>query len=208
MLFQIHHIVTTGFCDVIYATTTALSAVRTETTANTTAISSLQSQLITLGIGAVVSGVFNFVDNIVSASVLSAQIATSFKLGGSQTLTSDVTANDNYNFFGSKPSQYAYLSSITSDIQSQLNSKQNIGNYSTIDYVNSISSKIYTNNNAVVNYELNNNLYNSSLSSLIYTNNNTIVNYELNNNLYNISLSSLIYTNNNAVISYELNNNL
>ena len=63
------HIVTTGFCDVKYATTTALSAVQTETTANTTAISSLQSQLITLGIGAVVSGAFNFVDNIVSASV-------------------------------------------------------------------------------------------------------------------------------------------
>ena len=74
--------------------------------------SSLKSQLITLGIGAVVNGVFNFVDNIVSASVLSAQIATCFKLGGSQTLTSDITANDTYNFFGSKPSKYAYLSTV------------------------------------------------------------------------------------------------
>ena len=49
----------------------------------------------------------------------------------------------------------------------------------------------------MINYELNNNLYNTSLSSLIYTNNNAVINYELNNNLYNTSLSSLIYTNNN-----------
>ena len=48
------------------------------------------------------------------------------------------------------------------------------------------------NNNAVVNYELNNNLYNNSLSSVIFNNNNAVVNYELNNNLYNTSLSSTI----------------
>ena len=126
--------------------TTALSSVQAETSANTTAISSLQSQLITLGIGAIVSGVFNFVDNIVSAAVLSAQIATCFKLGGTQTFTSNITsANDNYTFLGAVPSKYSYISNVSSDIQSQLNSKQNIGNYSTIDYVNSISSKIYTN---------------------------------------------------------------
>ena len=92
--------------------------------ANTTAISSLQSQLITLGIGVVVNGVFNFVDNIVSASVLSAQIATCFKLWGTQTFTSNITStNDNYTFFGSVPSKYAYISNVTSDIQNQINSK-------------------------------------------------------------------------------------
>ena len=104
------HLVTTGFCDIKYATTNALTAVQTETSANTTAISSLQSQLISLGIGAIVSGVFNFVDNIVSAAVLSAEIAECFKLGGIQTFTSNITsANDTYTFFGSVPSKYAYI---------------------------------------------------------------------------------------------------
>ena len=49
-----------------YATTTALSAVQSQITANTTAISNLQSQLIAVGIGAIVSGAFNFIDTIVS----------------------------------------------------------------------------------------------------------------------------------------------
>ena len=93
------HLVTTAFCDIKYVTTTALTVVQIETTANTTAINSLQSQLISLGIGAVVSGVFNFVKYIVSAAVLSAETAKCFKLGGTQTFTSNITrANDTYTF--------------------------------------------------------------------------------------------------------------
>ena len=89
------HLVTTAFCDIKYVTTTALTVVQIETTA----INSLQSQLISLGIGAVVSGVFNFVKYIVSAAVLSAETANCFKLGGTQTFTSNITrANDTYTF--------------------------------------------------------------------------------------------------------------
>ena len=71
------HIVTTGFCDVKYATTTALSTLQGEVSTNTLAISNLQNQLIAVGIGTIVSGAFNFIDNIVSSALLSAQIATS-----------------------------------------------------------------------------------------------------------------------------------
>ena len=100
---------------------------------------------------------FSFVDTIVSSSILSAQIATCFKLGGSQTFTSNITSgNDTYSFFGTVPSKYAYISNVTSDIQNQINNKQNIGNYSPIDYVNSISSKIYL--NYITSSTLNNNL--------------------------------------------------
>ena len=89
------HLVTTAFCDIKYVTTTALTVVQIETTA----INSLQSQLISLGIGAVVSAVFNFVKYIVSAAVLSAETAKCFKLGGTQTFTSNITrANDTYTF--------------------------------------------------------------------------------------------------------------
>ena len=63
------------------------------------------------------SGAFNFIDNIVSSALLSAQIATCFKLGGSHTFTINITsANDNYTFFGSLPSKYAYISNVASDI--------------------------------------------------------------------------------------------
>ena len=44
MVSNTAHLVTTGFCDVKYATTTALNAVQTETEVNTIAITSLQSQ--------------------------------------------------------------------------------------------------------------------------------------------------------------------
>ena len=70
------------------------------------------------------SGAFNFIGNIVSSAILSARIATCFKLGGTQTFTSNITsANDNYTFFGSVPSKYAYISNVTSDIQNQINSQ-------------------------------------------------------------------------------------
>ena len=69
-----------------------------------------------------------------------------------------------------------------------------------------LSSVIYSNNINVINYELNNNLYNSTLSNLIYNNNNNVINYELNNNLYNSTLSNLIYINNNTYNNYTINN--
>ena len=52
---------------------------QSEIGANTTAITTLQNELVTLGIAQLVNGVFSFVDNIVSSSILSAQIATCFK---------------------------------------------------------------------------------------------------------------------------------
>ena len=74
-------------------------------------------------------------------------------------LTSNITsANDTYTFFGAVPSKYSYISNVTSDIQTQINNKKNIGNYSTINYVNSISSKIYL--NYITSSTLNNNLLN------------------------------------------------
>ena len=98
------HLVTTGFCDIKYATTTALSTLQGEVSTSTLAISNLQNQLIAVGIGAIVSGAFNFIDNIVSSALLSARIATCFKLGGSRTFTSNITsANDTYTFFGTVP---------------------------------------------------------------------------------------------------------
>ena len=128
------------------------------------------------------SGAFNFVDNIVSSALLSAQIATCFKLGGQQTLTSNITSgNDNYMFFGTVPSKYAYISNVTSDIQNQINNKQNIGNYSTIDNVNSISSKIYL--NYITSSTLNNNLLNYPTNTTL--NNNLAYHY-----LYQTSISS------------------
>ena len=158
---------------------------------------------------------FSFVDTIVSSSILSAQIATCFKLGGTQNFSSNIiSANDNYTFFGAVPSKYSYISNVSSDIQNQINNKQNIGNYSTIDYVNSISSKIYLNyitsstfNNNLAYY----NLYQTSISSNLYLNyitsstlNNNLLNYPttttFNNNLayynlYQTSISSNLYTN-------------
>ena len=91
-----------------YATTVITDGLQSEIGANTTAITTLQNELVTLGIAQLVNGVFSFVDNVVSSSILSAQIATCFKLGGIQTFTSNITsANDNYTFFGSVPSKYA-----------------------------------------------------------------------------------------------------
>ena len=85
---------------------------------------SLQTELISKGMGALVSGIFSFVDHIVSSVLLSAEVAKYFKLGGSQTLTSDITISiDIFQFFGSKPSNYFYPSNVTSDIQKQLDSK-------------------------------------------------------------------------------------
>ena len=108
------------FRDVKYAITSALSAVQSEVSTNTLAISNLQSQLIVVGIDAIVSGAFNFIDNIVSSAVLSAQIATCFKLGGSRTFTSNITsANDTYTFFETFSSKYIYISNVTSDVQIQ-----------------------------------------------------------------------------------------
>ena len=46
---------------------------------STSATTALQTQLKTLEIGALVSGVFVFVNNIVSASVLSAEIKKCFQ---------------------------------------------------------------------------------------------------------------------------------
>ena len=71
-----------------------------------------------------------------------------------------------------------------------------------------LSGLIYSNNNTIINYELNNNLYNSTLSNLMYINNNTYNNYAINNNLYNSTLSNLIYVNNNTYNNYAINNNL
>ena len=65
-----------------YATTVITDGLQSEIGANTTAITTLQNELVTLGIAQLVNGVFSFVDNIVSSSILSAQIATCFKLGG------------------------------------------------------------------------------------------------------------------------------
>ena len=70
-----------------------------------------------------------------------------------------------------------------------------------------LSSVIYSNNINVINYELNNNLYNSTLSNLIYNNNNTYNNYAINNNLYTSTLSNLIYVNNNNINAYQTTNN-
>ena len=141
---------------------------------------------------------FSFVDTIVSSSILSAQIATCFKLGGTQTFTSNmISANDNYMFFGAVPSKYSYISNVTSDIQNQINNKQNIGNYSTIDYVNSISSKIYF--NYITYSTFNNNLLNYPTNTI---SNNNLAYY----NLYQTSISSNLYNNTNIYNDYTYNN--
>ena len=75
-----------------------------------------------MGIAQVVNGLFSFIDNIVSDAALSAQIAKWFILTGIQTLTGNISASsDTYTFMGAKPSEIAYLSGITSSIQTQLN---------------------------------------------------------------------------------------
>ena len=69
-----------------------------------------------------------------------------------------------------------------------------------------LSGVKYSNNN-IINYELNNNLYNSTLSNLIHIKNNTYNDYVINNNLYNSTLSNLIYVNNNTINSFQTTNN-
>ena len=98
-----------------YATTATVTGIQTEVSANTTAIATLQDELVTLGIAQIVNGLFSFIDTIVSDAVLSAQIATCFKLSGAQTLTSNITSGsaDTYLFYGAKPSQISYLSNVT-----------------------------------------------------------------------------------------------
>ena len=47
-------------------------------------------------------------------------MGNTFKLGGQQTLASNITsAYDTYSFFGSVPSKYACISIVTSDIQNR-----------------------------------------------------------------------------------------
>ena len=60
------------------------------------------------------------------------------------------------------------ISNKTSDIQNQITAKQNIGNYSTIGYKNSISSKLsfnYINQNTLTN-----NFHNYVLSNVFTPN--------------------------------------
>ena len=94
------HIATVHSCDEKYATTTALSNFQAEVSTNTTAIATIQEELVALGIGQIVNDLFSFIDNIVSDAALSAQIAKCFKLSGSPTLTGNITSGsgDRYLF--------------------------------------------------------------------------------------------------------------
>ena len=47
--------------------------------------------------------------------------------GGLNVLTSDLTMDDVYNFLGVKPSKYVYLATVSSDVQTQLNTKLGLG---------------------------------------------------------------------------------
>ena len=97
------------------------------------------------------------------------------KLQGQNNLTGNITSSsDTYTFYGAKPSEIGYLSGVNSNIQGQLNNitsnyllsstatnlYQLIGNYTNIEYVNTISSRIcnyYTTqtllNNSLLNYQ-------------------------------------------------------
>ena len=75
----------------------------------------LQNELLTLEIAQLVYGVFSFIYEIILSAILSAKIAC-LTLSGIQTLMGDITDNDNFNFFGSKPSKYAFLSNVSGDI--------------------------------------------------------------------------------------------
>jgi len=69
-------------------------------------VTTLQNELVALGIGQLVNSLFSFIDNIVSDAALSAQIAKCFKLTGTQTLTGNISASsDTYTFMGAKPSE-------------------------------------------------------------------------------------------------------
>ena len=153
-----------------YATLTITNGLQTEITANTTAITTLQEELITLGIASIVNGLFTF-----NSQIIRGEIAKCIKLQGETNLTGDVTTNiDSYRFYGAKPSEIACLSNVSSNIQTQLNNKllssalngyltcDSLNNYTQYYYVNSISSHIYYNiskiNNTInnINKSINN----------------------------------------------------
>ena len=94
----------------------------TEITSNTVAITTIQQELIMLGIASVVNGLFTFPSQIISTSTLALEIAKCMKLQGQNNLTGNITSNiDTYTFYGAKPSEITYLSGVNSGIQGQLN---------------------------------------------------------------------------------------
>ena len=65
-----------------YSTLAVINGLQTEITSNTVAITGIQNELIMLGIASVVNGLFTFTSQIISSSVLSAEIAKCMKIQG------------------------------------------------------------------------------------------------------------------------------
>ena len=143
------------------------------------------------------------------------------KLQGQNNLTGNITSSsDSYTFYGAKPREIGYLSNSNSNIQSQLNNitsnyllsstatnlYQPIGNYTNIEYVNTISSCIYNYYLFISSLSGSIFLVNSNLNNFMYNTNNYINN--INNNLYNyLSVSGSLYSFINTINLYNNNNN-
>ena len=129
-------------------------------------------------------------------------ITNARSMNGIITLTDGVCEieDGNINTQGNITSSNIYTNDINLNIGNgrSLSVFNDLNNKAYYADIITLSSVIYSNNINVINYELNNNLYNSTLSNLIYNNNNNVINYELNNSLYNSTLSNLIHINNNT----------
>jgi hypothetical protein len=69
-------------------------------------------------------------------------LAEKMSLSGEQNITGDITASSNdFKFMGAKPSEIAFLSGVSDNIQSQLNNKQAKGDYATNSDLNKKQDK-------------------------------------------------------------------
>ena len=115
-------------------------------------------------------------------------ITNARSMNGIITLTDGVCEieDGNINTQGNITSSNIYTNDINLNIGNgrSLSVFNDLNNKAYYTDIITLSSVIYSNNINVINYELNNNLYNSTLSNLIYINNNTYNNYAINNNIY------------------------
>ena len=87
------------------STLTITNGLQSEIAGNTAAITTLQEELISLGIAGIINGVFSFTSQIISTSVLAAEIENCMKLKGQNDFTGNTTSgNDTYTFYGANPS--------------------------------------------------------------------------------------------------------
>ena len=98
----------------------ATYASQVEATALKGEISTIQEQMVALGIATLVNGVLTGLTESIQAGAVATALAKCMKWSGAQTLTGNITlsSENTYTFCGALPSETSYLSGVTLGIQS------------------------------------------------------------------------------------------